>query len=248
MKTTVGIERERFIVNRATRKIVPSIGLLLPEVRRVARRRGVSPDSFIYEFFAGQIEDRTPPCSSMASLGESLRLNDEVIDEAANQIGLAFEFCELAPEDRIESLEINPFDVRHSKIWDSLTPERRLSGSIVAATHVHLAVTEEHAVRILNACREDVVERLVILGDHSCGQRMVSYRKMAQITGIPPEFSSYGQLKKYIDSCGGEKNVWDLVRYKPYTKTIEFRMFGTTSSIQEIFGYVQACYDIFNST
>jgi hypothetical protein len=47
-----------------------------------------------------------------------------------------------------------------------------------------------------------------------------------------------------ITSKGGEKNVWDLVWYKPSTKTVEFRMFGVTPNVEEILGYIKACCDV----
>ncbi|TSC94563.1 MAG: hypothetical protein CEN87_404 [Parcubacteria group bacterium Licking1014_1] len=241
---TIGVERERFIISRADGKIVSAIGVLLPKVQCVAEERGLPANLFSYELFAGQIEDRTLPCDSLPMLRAALIANDSVMDEVANQNGLAFDFSEFVEENQIASLEVNPFDQRHKNIWQSISPERKLAASIVAAVHIHLAVTENVAVQLLNACRKEMIERLTKIGDHSSGRRMVAYTTMAQTDGVPPVFSGFREVIKYIDERGGEKNVWDLVRYKPSTGTIEFRMFGATESVEEVIGYALACIEL----
>lgn len=244
MKATIGVERERFIVSRVDNKIVPAIGILLPKVQNTAEKRGLPASLFGYELFAGQIEDRTLPCDSLPMLKDALVINDSVMEEVASQDGLAFDFSEFVEESQIASLEVNPFDQRHQKIWQSISPERKLAASIVAAVHIHLAVTEEMAVRLMNVCRKETIERLSKIGDHSNGKRMIAYATMAQTDGIPPIFSDFEKVGKYIDEHGGEKNVWDLVRYKPSTRTVEFRMFGATKSVEEVIGYAIACLEL----
>lgn len=244
MRTTIGVERERFIVSRANGKIVPAIGALLPMLQCAAEKKGLPANLFGYELFAGQIEDRTPPCDSLLMLRDALIVNDSVMEEVANQNGLAFDFSEFVEENQITSLEVNPFDQRHKNIWQSISSERRLAASIVAAVHIHLAASENEAVRLLNACRKEVIERLAKIGDHSNGRRMVAYTTMAQTDGIPPVFSDFSGVMKYINEHGGKRNVWDLVRYKPSTGTIEFRMFGATKSVEEVIGYALACAEM----
>src|SRR3990167_1222628 len=85
---------------------------------------------------------------------------------------------------------------------------------------------------------------LGLIFDHSGFRRINAYRTMAETDGIPPTFSGFSEVMSYITSKGGEKDVWDLVRFKPSTDTVEFRMFGATPSIDEIIGYVNACRDI----
>ena len=243
MKKTYGIERERFIVNRKG-QIVPQIGTLLPRVHEIARNNGLPESLFTYELFAGQIEDRTLPYGSLGELEKALVLNDRVMSKAASQFGLAFDCSEVVEASRITSLEVNPFDSRHKSIWQSAPLERRTAASIVAAVHVHISVAEGEAVKMLNFCRRDVIDDLIDIGDHSNRRRINAYRAMAETDGVPPIFSSFAEVLKYIDAKGGEKNVWDLVRYKRSTRTIEFRMFGTTQNVQEVLGYVKACIDV----
>ena len=90
---TFGIERERFITN-AQGKIVPAIGKLLPLVHRFAGERGLSEDMFSFELFAGQIEDRTPPCRNLGEIEAALLTNDKILIEAANIFGLRFDHSE----------------------------------------------------------------------------------------------------------------------------------------------------------
>ena len=246
--TTIGVERERFIMRRSDGKIVPMIGTLLPIIQNVAEKNALPPSLFCYELFAGQIEDRTMPCDSLRQLREALAANDSVMEEVANQNGLAFCFSEFIEESQIASLEVNPFDQRHQDIWGSLSQERRVAASAVAAVHIHLAVSEKKAVKLLNACRKEAVDRLSKIGDHSNGKRIAAYVTMAQTLGIPPVFSDFQSVIRYIDDHGGEKNVWDLVRYKPSTKTVEFRMFGATQSVEEIIEYGTACIELLQTS
>jgi len=53
MKITVGIERERFIVNQG--KIVPLIGSLLPTVKKIAQKRGIPSKQFGYELLPARL-------------------------------------------------------------------------------------------------------------------------------------------------------------------------------------------------
>jgi len=240
---TFGIERERFIVN-SNGKIVPAIGELLPRVHQIAQKRGVSEKLFSFELFAGQIEDRTPPCRSLRAVKGALAVNDEILLEAANYFELSFDHSEFIEESKVVAFTVNPFDNRHQNIWASIPHERRVSASVVAAVHVHISVSNEEAVNVINLCREDIINNLIRVGDHSNLRRINAYRTMAETDGIPPMFSNFSEVTDYIASKGGEKNVWDLVRFKPSTGTIEFRMFGATPNISEIIGYVRACRDI----
>jgi len=241
---TFGIERERFIIN-AQGKIVPAIEKLLPRVHQISRAQGVSENLFTFELFAGQIEDRTPPCPNLEAIKEALWLNDRILLEAASDLGLAFDYSEYANEKRVLEFTVNPFNERHQQIWASISSDQRISASVVAAVHVHISATDEAAVKVLNLCREDVVNHLISIGDHSGLKRIKAYQQMAETSGTPPIFANFSAVMEYITAHGGEKNVWDLVRYKPSTKTVEFRMFGITQSVNEIIGYVQACLNIY---
>lgn len=247
MATTIGIERERFIVDKKQKMIVPAINVLLPIAWKAAAKKGLPTDLFGYELFAGQIEDRTPPCKSLLAVKKALEINDDILNEVSSNNGLEFDFSEFVEEKQITRLEVNPFDQRHKGIWQSISTERRSAASRVAAVHVHLSATEKQAVALLNSCRKKVITSLIEAGDHSNGKRIATYRIMSQSEGTQPLFRGFKELLAYIDSKGGERNVWDFVRYKPSTKTLEFRMFGTTADIKEIINYVKLCLSVLDS-
>jgi len=240
METTIGVERERFICD-SRGKIVPEIGNLLPIVLEVARSFELTDYLFGYELYAGQIEDRTFPCRSLEELRLVLEINDRILQEAAFLCGLDYDFSEFAKDLTVGEFDVNPFNERHQNIWRVIPPERRLAASQVAAVHVHLVVTIEQAVRLFRFCDNGIVENLIELGDHSDGRRLKAYRTMTQSDSIPPKFSGPAELLEYIKEHGGERNVWDLIRYKPTTGTIEFRMFGMTKGREEIIRYAEAC-------
>lgn len=240
---TFGIERERFIIN-SQGKIIPAIGELLPLVHRIARERGLTENRFSFELFAGQIEDRTPPCNSHEEIKAALLENDDILLEAADSLNLGFDHSEFVEKEWVKAFKVNPFDERHRQIWASIPDDRRTAASIVAAVHIHISADNEEVVQILNLCRRDVVNHLIAIGDHSCFKRINAYCVMAETDGISPVFTNLSEVMEYIVSKGGEKNVWDFVRYKPSTQTVEFRMFGATQSVEEILGYVKACQDV----
>lgn len=241
---TVGVERERFMVEPSTGQIVSGIGELLPVVWQLADQKGLDKGRFTYELYAGQVEDKTPACASLEEVEEELERNESVLRAAAWMVGVAYDHAEFVEASQIESLMVNPFNQRHQSIWESLDDQTRLAASAVAAVHVHVGVEPSVAVATLNYCREDILGWLIALGDHSDGRRIESYRAMAGSNGVPPWFGCYAEVEQYITDKGGEKNVWDLVRYKPSTQTVEFRMFGASPCQSEIITYVQACLDI----
>ncbi|OGM00440.1 hypothetical protein A2480_04275 [Candidatus Uhrbacteria bacterium RIFOXYC2_FULL_47_19] len=242
---TLGIERECFIID-SSGSVVPAIGKLLPRVFLVAERIGVPQNLFSFELFAGQIEERTPPCRNFEEIKKTLSINGRILSAAISSLGLSFDYSEFVEEHKVGVFEVNPFDRRHRDIWSAMSLEKRVAASVVAAVHVHISVSKDEVVRVLNLCREETVNRLVHLGDHSRLRRMTAYRIVSGTDGIPPEFDDFSEVMNYISSQGGEKNVWDLVRYKPSTGTIEFRMFGTTSSVDEIVEYIRVCRDLFD--
>lgn len=242
MKRTIGIEREWFILSQG--RIVPAIGHLLPILQAEAQNNGLKPSFFGYELFAGQIEDRTPPVIGIKNLITALKRNEKFLRRIGKNLGYDFICREYVTEEELGSLVVNPFDERHKNIWSKITKERRISASQVAAIHVHIGVSLSEAKSILNYCRKDVIDQLSVLGDNSNGRRLRAYRNMAGVYGDPPFFNDNEELLSYIDKAGGERDVWDMVRYKPSTNTVEFRMFGATESYKIIEKIVLACLEV----
>jgi len=228
MGRTIGIERESFICRNGS--VVPLIDELLPALHRFCGDRRLPLELFGFELFAGQVEDRTTPTESVDEVLGMLKRNEEILRIVGDDLGLHFRCTEYVTEVELGELVVNGFSERHQEIWDAITHERKVAASQVAAIHVHVSVTLEEAVMVLNHCRPSVVEKLSGLSDNSGGKRLAAYQTMAETDGAPPEFSDTAELLAYIDEHGGERNVWDMVRYKPTTGTVEFRMFGATES------------------
>jgi len=241
-KRTLGVERERFILRSG--EIVPSIDKLLPELHRFCGERGLPLDLFGYELFAGQVEDRTRPTESVDGIMIALDENDQTLREVGDCLGLQFRCIEYVTEEELGELVVNGFSERHKQIWSAIPHARKVAASQVAAIHVHVSVTPGEAVQVLNHCRIDVIDELAKLGDFSGGKRLAAYRTMAETDGVPPKFSDPVGLMSYIKTKGGERNVWDLVRYKPLTGTVEFRMFGTTESQMAIRSCVEETHSL----
>ncbi len=232
MVRTLGVEREQFIVRDG--RIVPAIDELLPRLYQLCREKGLPSSLFGYELFAGQVEDRTEVKESADGIIQALRRNDEILVEAGSSLGLQFRSADYVPQEELGELVVNGFSERHRQIWEAIPYERKVAASQVAAIHVHVGVSAEEAVKVLRYCREGVIDRLGEISNGSGGRRLAAYRAMAETYGAPPEFSSIFELTSYIDERGGERNVWDLVRYKLTTGTVEFRMFGTTASMETV--------------
>jgi len=228
MVRTLGVEREQFILRNG--RIVPAIDELLPKLYQFCEAKGLPTANFGYELFAGQIEDRTSIEKSVSGVIRALQRNEEILAEVGAGLGLQFWPTDYATEEELGDLVVNGFSERHQQIWEAIPYERKVAASQVAAIHVHVSASAEEAVRVLNYCREDVIDRLGAISNESRGKRLAAYRAMAETYGIPPEFASTLELASYIEERGGERNVWDLIRYKPTTGTVEFRMFGTTAS------------------
>lgn len=240
MVRTYGIEREQFIVRDG--KIVTAIDELLPELHRICDANCLPRDLFGYELFAGQVEDRTEPKESVEEIIQALEVNDAILAEAGELLGLQFLAAEYVSEEDLGELAVNGFSERHQQIWEAIPYERKVAASQVAAIHVHVSVSPEQALRVLRACNRErhIMDGLNKVSDASGGKRLAAYRTMAETDGTPPFFSEVSELLSYIEEHGGERDVWDLVRYKPTTGTVEFRMFGTTASKETIKGCIRA--------
>jgi len=241
-KRTLGIEREWFIMRNGN--IVAGVGDVLPKLWEIVETRGFNKSQFGYELFAGQIEDRTEPVPCTESLIDSLKKNEALLKEIGESLGLHFVCKDFVTEEELGELVVNPFDQRHKSIWAEITRERKVAASQVAAIHIHVSVTPEEAVQILNYCRRSVIDRLAKMGDFSQGKRLNAYRVMAKVYGDSPVFKDVDHLMKYIKDSGGERDVWDMVRYKPSTGTVEFRMFGATGDLEKIKSFVCAVQEV----
>lgn len=228
---TLGIEREWFITKNG--KITPAIGSLLPFLREQITD-GFTEKNFGYELFAGQLEERTGICHGVDDLLTGLEKSALFCRRVASMLGLELMCCDYVTKEELGDLMVNPFDERHQRIWLEIDENKKVAASQVAAVHVHISASIDEAVSILNCCGREGITRLAAIGDFSQGKRLAAYRTMAGVYGDPPNFSTPNELSAYIKAKGGERDVWDLVRYKPSTGTVEFRMFGSTENMAHL--------------
>lgn len=237
---TLGVERESFMMRNGS--IVPLINELLPKLHRFCDENNIPIDRFGYELFAGQVEDRTGGEDSVDEVMRVLGENEQILRDVGGRLGLQFRCVEYVTEEELGKLVVNSFSERHQQIWSEIPHERKVAASQVAAIQVHVSVGQVEAARVLNYCRKGVIDELVQLGDFSGGKRLAAYRTMAEVYGDPPIFRTVSELMEYINEKGGERDVWDLVRYKPSTGTIEFRMFGATESDEDVRLFIEKAY------
>ena len=252
-KRKVGIERERFIVDPKTGRknpvtgeidartcqIVSRIDDLLPEVWKVADERRIPRERFMYEGYAGQIEDKTDPFTVLDEIRRQLIENDMILDEAASKLGLAYDFTEYVEEERLENLNCNTINERHIQLWKEKDREKWiLPVCRIIGVHVNIETTDDETVKIFKQGRP-MIDSLCRIGDHSDLKRVKTWDTIMQRPAYPPSFNNYEEILTYTRAKGGAKNVWDLIRYKPDLQVTEFRMFGATPSVDEVIDYIR---------
>jgi carboxylate-amine ligase len=237
-KLYVGVERERFLTSGG--RIAPIAPLVLERLKRYGGRFG-------YELSACQLEDRVGPCS-VEEVEDSLSNNDLLIAAAEMDTGAGGPWgslhLEMGPEDM--PLDVYPDPTgRYQEITRDMPRHVLLAACRILGTHVHIGMPDhETALRAYN----DVISHCAILcerGNGSFGERLATYRIMAPDCMPQPyrdweHFSSVATEKGFAED---PRRCWTLIRISVHG-TIEFRMFGATSSLSRIVGWVRLCHDL----
>lgn len=222
----VGIERERFLEVR---------GRFVPRAEEFLRL--IDDPLWTYELSACQVEDRTNPKLSEADIKLELEKNDNHGNLIADKMGLNLIAMELAPEDM--PLTVYP-DARYLAIAKNISRERLSAACRVAGTHIHLGMgSMEEAIRAHNIL-VPYLETLCKLGDHSDGGRIRLYKEMA-VNWKPIIYRDEKHLFEVAVEQGftdNPRNCYHLIRISRHG-TIELRMFGVTSSIDEILSWIE---------
>jgi len=228
----VGVERESFLTDEE--------GNISPIAPKVLERLGIN-DQFGYELSACQLEDRVGPVE-LVSLKSALIENDSAIEGVQMELGFRRVFHEVAPSDM--PLDIYPDPTgRYQEITKNMPHEILLAACRVAGVHVHIGMPDhESALRVYNQVRRDS-HLLCNLGDKSKGERLAIY-KIMEPDFDPPHYESwedfYGEAvrKGFVHD---PRKCWHIIRLSVHG-TIEFRMFGSTSSISEIVRWATICH------
>ncbi len=233
----VGIEREAFIADDE--------GNIRPWASKVLATIGDSP-RFGYELSACQIEDRSGPCRIENVMAE-LKYNEDILTRVERELNFKRQFNEVGPEDM--PLDVYPDPTgRYRIITEKMPREILLAACRVIGTHIHIGMLDQQtALRIYNSVRQ-FTEDLSQLGDHSHGERLSIYAQVAP-DNQPPHYNSWEDFHLKAKANGFDKDprkCWHLIRISKHG-TLEFRMFGATQSIEEIYSWALRCLKLCES-
>ncbi len=230
----VGVEREAFVANHE--------GLIVPEAQLVLQQTD-DKARFGYELSACQVESRIGPCQ-LEDLKFNLVETEESLARCLNAVKLSLLHTEVAPVDMPLDVYPDPSG-RYQQITRNMPREVLLAACRVIGTHIHIGMPDhESALRVYNqvVAQHDL---LCMKGNGSFGERLDIYRTVAPDCDPRPycdwaEFYRYAQVKGFDQD---PRKCWTLIRISKHG-TIEFRMFGATSSLERIVGWATLCHDL----
>jgi gamma-glutamyl:cysteine ligase YbdK (ATP-grasp superfamily) len=239
----VGIEREQFTLDLATRRIIPIVPRYLERISSLSGALDKNRFQFGYELSACQLESKVGPCR-IDEIKHWLLESEDFLRSVDFRLGTCRLHVELAPENM-------PFDIypdptgRYQSITANMPTEILHAACRVAGTHVHVGMPDlATAVRVYNKVVTHTDE-LIMSGDGSSGKRMKLYRVMAPKYRPEPLVS---EDEFYERACtygfvNDPRTCWTLIRISIHG-TIEFRMFGATDSIDRIVGWASRCHEL----
>lgn len=254
----VGVERECFVTDLG--EIVPRAHEVLSGLEKGIQVHPWHPhwaiqmSSFIrnrdgafgYELSACQIETRVGPCE-LGMLKTRLQDRDYELKRALSYYGLSSLHTEVGPEDM--PLDVYPDQTgRYQEITKNMPREVLLAACRVIGTHVHVGMPDyETALRVYNYVVEHYNE-LCEIGNGSFGERLAIYRQMAPDFEPKPyaSWNEYYQTALAKGFAEDPRKCWTLIRISVHG-TIEFRMFGATSSLARIVSWATHCSELCES-
>jgi len=230
----VGVERECFVTD-FDGNIVPRSFEILSHLNKHSR--------FGYELSACQIEERTDPVKVDQIRNELLR-NQSILSQAEAELGFKRLHVEVGPEDMPLDVYPDPSG-RYQVISASMSREVLLSACRIIGTHIHVGMPDrDSALRVYNSVVSNCQE-LSELGDYSSGQRLEIYRQVAPDCDPAPYQTWYdfhsAAVKKGFDK--DPRKCWSLIRISKHG-TIEFRMFGSTPSLELVETWAKKCHKL----
>ena len=237
---TVGIEEEYLLVDRESRNLVADPSpKLMTELEDLLGHQ-VSP-----EFLRSQIEVGTKVCTNLGDAAVDLEMLRRTVCSTVKPYGYA-----------LIASSTHPFGIWREQLT---TPRERYEGLardlqavlrrlVICGMHVHVGI-EDPDIRIdlMNQVTY-FIPHLYALSTSSpfwAGENtgMKSYRKSVfkalPRTGLPPEFSSYGEYERHVDALvvpgvieDGTKLWWD-VRPSARYPTLELRIADVCTDIND---------------
>jgi gamma-glutamyl:cysteine ligase YbdK (ATP-grasp superfamily) len=228
----VGVERECFLLDQS--------GAVAPLAAQVLNKLP-NDGRFGYELSACQLEERIGP-SQIDDVHRRLLENDAIIRAVEKEVGCRRLHAEVGPEDMPLDMYPDPSG-RYARITENMPRNVLLAACRVAGTHVHIGMPN-HATalkaynRVIESCYD-----LCQKGDGSFGERLEIYRVIAPDYD-PPKYESWKAFYETALQKGFDKDprrCWTLIRISVHG-TLEFRMFGVTSSLDRVVSWAKLCH------
>lgn len=237
----VGVEREYFLTDESGR-ILP----LAPRVLKSLEEKNVRSNfglPYGYELSACQLESRVGPCM-VDSLLSKLSLQEKELLGMETALGFRRSHVEVGTADMPLDVYPDPLG-RYQEIVKMMPRDILLAACRVIGTHIHIGMPNyEVTMRVYN----HVVKKcdwLCSRGNGSFGERLEIYRVVAPDCD-PKSYQDWNDFHRVAIEKGFDKDprkCWTLIRISKHG-TIEFRMFGATSSLERIVGWAKLCHDL----
>lgn len=236
----IGVEQECFLANSKgyIRPLAPHILSQLPK-----RELSTPYPQYSYELSACQLESKIGPCTLNLAPEHLWRLEDE-LKQQEKALGFRRVHYEVGPEDMPLDVYPDPSG-RYQAMVKTMPYERLVAACRVIGTHIHVGMPNHQvALRTYNHAIKKY-DWLCSKGNGSFGERLDIYRKVAPDCD-PPHFANWSDFYETACKKGFDKDprkCWTLIRISKHG-TIEFRMFGATSSVERVINWAVICHDL----
>ena len=228
---TIGVEEEYLLVDPETRNLAddPPAAILEDCRKRIG-------DQVTPEFLRSQIEVGTHVCTSISEAAEQLRSLRCCIREVAESHGLAMIAASTHPIADWD-LQKHTEKERYNTLAQSMqTVVRRM---LICGMHVHVGIeNDDLRIDLMNQVSYFLPHLLAISTSapfwHGIETGLKSYRMAVwnelPRTGLPPQFDSYGEYRRLVDTLVGTgviedaSKLWWDIRPSGKFPTLEMRM------------------------
>ena len=237
---TIGVEEEFQIIDPDTLELRSHVVQLLS----AAASRGLG-DQVKQEMHQSIVETGTKICENVSELRLEMHRTRSELVSAAESTGLQVAAAGTHPFSSWIDQVISPGE-RYQNIVEEMGQLAR--SLLIFGMHIHVAMPDKQTtIDIMNMVRYFVPHLLALstsspfwMGRNTGLKsfRTTVFRRFPR-TGIPEQFDSWSAYEQYVNllirlNCidNGKKIWWD-VRPHPTYGTLEFRMFDTTTKVEE---------------
>ncbi len=235
----IGVEQECFLANKKG-EIKPYAVHVLRKLKAAVTGHGYT---YAHELSACQLEYRIGP-SPLEGLLDQLLLAEGDLIKVITKSRFRRIHSEVGPTDMSLAISPDPSG-RYEKIAKRL-PKAVLSDACrIIGTHIHIGMPDHAtALKVYNRVIKKL-RRLCNLGDGSAGKRMRMYQHVSKGCRVK-RYERWREFHHDARVQGFEfdpRSCWSLIRISRHG-TIEFRMFGATSSIEQVAYWANVCHDL----